>query len=58
MRYVVSTALPLKILNSLKYSAGCGNFCGFVYKETESQEIVWTFTTSCGGECWPEHSET
>lgn len=35
---------------------GCGNFSVLVCKGTESQEIVWTFTRSCRGLLWPEHS--
>lgn len=44
VRYLLSTIFLLKIINFKKYSLGCGNFSGFVYKETESQEIVWIFT--------------
>lgn len=58
VRYMLRKAFILKIINFKQYLVGCGNFSVFVYKETESQEIVWTFTRSCGGLFWPEHSET
>lgn len=58
VRYVLGKTFILKIINFKKYLVGCGDFSVFVYKETESQEVVWTFTGSCGGLLWPQHPET
>lgn len=42
--YVLSTTFLLKITDFKMYLVVCGNFRVSVYKETESQEIAWTFT--------------
>lgn len=56
IRHALSTTFLLKIIHFKMYLVVCGNFSAFVYKEAESQEVAQTFTGSCSGLFWPEHS--